>query len=134
MEALTRRVAENNLFDVVRAGNNDAQITELRRRIKHIIYVIKENRTYDQILGDLEVGDGDPALTEFPEPLTPNLIIHWRGISSRSLVLLDSGRGKRCRLELDDRRQDHRLHGENRSAGICRPGVHIRLGGNQPQH
>jgi DNA-binding beta-propeller fold protein YncE len=72
MEALTRRVAENNFFDVVRAGNNDAQIAELRRRVKHIIYVIKENRTYDQILGDLEVGDGDPALTEFPEPLTPN--------------------------------------------------------------
>ncbi|HKT87678.1 MAG TPA: hypothetical protein VJQ59_04545, partial [Candidatus Sulfotelmatobacter sp.] len=31
--------------------------------IKHVIYVLKENRTYDQILGDLKVGDGDPSLT-----------------------------------------------------------------------
>ncbi|MCU1339445.1 MAG: hypothetical protein JWO19_5026, partial [Bryobacterales bacterium] len=72
LEALTRRVAENNRFDVVRAGNDRPVMSELRKRIKHVVYVIKENRTYDQVLGDLEVGDGDPALTEFPEPLTPN--------------------------------------------------------------
>jgi len=33
---------------------------------------VKENRTYDQVLGDLEVGNGDPSLTLFPEALTPN--------------------------------------------------------------
>ena len=40
--------------------------------IKHVIYVIKENRTYDQILGDLKVGDGDPSLTMYGEDITPN--------------------------------------------------------------
>lgn len=41
--------------------------------IKHVIYVIKENRTYDQVLGDLGKGNGDPALTEFGKALTPNI-------------------------------------------------------------
>jgi DNA-binding beta-propeller fold protein YncE len=40
--------------------------------IKHVIYVIKENRTYDQILGDLKVGDADPALTLYGSDITPN--------------------------------------------------------------
>jgi DNA-binding beta-propeller fold protein YncE len=46
-------------------------------RIHHVIYIIKENRTYDQILGDLEqdgkpVGNGDPKMTMFGEGITPN--------------------------------------------------------------
>jgi DNA-binding beta-propeller fold protein YncE len=40
--------------------------------IKHVFYVIRENRTYDQILGDLEKGNGDPTLTLFGEDVTPN--------------------------------------------------------------
>ena len=47
-------------------------------RIKHIIYIIKENRTYDQVFGDLEqdgkpVGNGDKSLTMFGRDVTPNL-------------------------------------------------------------
>lgn len=46
-------------------------------RIKHVIYIIKENRTYDQILGDLkqngkQVGNGDPSLAMYGEATTPN--------------------------------------------------------------
>ncbi|GAC1394563.1 MAG: alkaline phosphatase family protein [Ktedonobacteraceae bacterium] len=41
--------------------------------IKHIIYIVKENRTYDQVFGDLPVGNGDPSLTLFPRDNTPNL-------------------------------------------------------------
>ncbi|MFC5648040.1 bifunctional YncE family protein/alkaline phosphatase family protein [Paenibacillus solisilvae] len=41
--------------------------------IKHVIYVIKENRTYDQVLGDLGKGNGDPSLTQFGKQVTPNL-------------------------------------------------------------
>ena len=41
--------------------------------IKHVFYIIKENRTYDQVLGDLGKGNGDPALTQFPQKVTPNL-------------------------------------------------------------
>ena len=39
---------------------------------KHVVYVIKENRTYDQILGDVGKGNGDPALCIFGEKVTPN--------------------------------------------------------------
>jgi YVTN family beta-propeller protein len=40
--------------------------------IKHVIYVIKENRTYDQVFGDIKKGNGDPRLTIFGEQVTPN--------------------------------------------------------------
>ncbi|MGH7648694.1 MAG: bifunctional YncE family protein/alkaline phosphatase family protein [Gemmatimonadaceae bacterium] len=38
----------------------------------HVIYVIKENRTYDQVLGDLRQADGDTSLLFFPRPVSPN--------------------------------------------------------------
>jgi YVTN family beta-propeller protein len=40
--------------------------------IKHVIYIIKENRTYDQFFGDIKEGNGDPRLCLFPEAITPN--------------------------------------------------------------
>jgi YVTN family beta-propeller protein len=40
--------------------------------IKHVIYVIKENRTYDQVFGDLDKGNGDPSLTLFKDDSAPN--------------------------------------------------------------
>jgi YVTN family beta-propeller protein len=40
--------------------------------IKHIFYIVKENRTYDQVLGDLGKGNGDPDLTIFGKDITPN--------------------------------------------------------------
>jgi hypothetical protein len=40
--------------------------------IAHVFYVIRENRTYDQILGDLDRGNGDPSLALFGEDVTPN--------------------------------------------------------------
>src|SRR5206468_1524318 len=40
--------------------------------IKHVFYIIRENRTYDQILGDLDRGNGAPALALFGETVTPN--------------------------------------------------------------
>jgi YVTN family beta-propeller protein len=66
---------------------NDSQLTEARASvaptviprqvgagspIEHIIYVIKENRTYDQVFGDLPRGNGDPRLTIFGRQVTPN--------------------------------------------------------------
>ena len=41
-------------------------------KIKHVLYIIRENRTYDQVLGDLEVGNGDPSITLFGKTVTPN--------------------------------------------------------------
>ena len=40
--------------------------------IKHVFYIIRENRSYDQVLGDLDRGNGDPTLTLFGENVTPN--------------------------------------------------------------
>ena len=40
--------------------------------IEHVIYIIKENRTYDQVLGDLSAGDGDTSLVFFPRAISPN--------------------------------------------------------------
>jgi len=73
LAAMTRQVAENNhVFD--KASAEDARkMAFLREHIHHVIYIVKENRTYDQVLGDLEVGNGDPALTEFGRAMTPNL-------------------------------------------------------------
>jgi len=39
---------------------------------KHVVYIIKENRTYDQVLGDMKQGNGDPALCIYGEEITPN--------------------------------------------------------------
>ncbi|HSD23204.1 MAG TPA: alkaline phosphatase family protein [Solirubrobacterales bacterium] len=41
--------------------------------IKHVFYIVRENRTYDQVLGDDSRGDGDPALTLFGSSITPNM-------------------------------------------------------------
>jgi YVTN family beta-propeller protein len=52
---------------------------------KHVVYVIKENRTYDQVLGDVAAGNGDPALCIFGEKVTPN-----QHKLVREFVLLDN--------------------------------------------
>jgi YVTN family beta-propeller protein len=72
LQALTQQVASNNNFKATLSAADTAKLTFLRAHIKHVIYIVKENRTYDQVLGDLEVGNGDPSLTEFPETTTPN--------------------------------------------------------------
>ena len=53
--------------------------------IRHVLYIIKENRTYDQVFGDLGKGNGDPRLTIFGEKVTPN-----HHAIARQFVLLDS--------------------------------------------
>ena len=53
--------------------------------IKHVIYIIKENRTYDQVFGDMPRGNGDPSLVMFGEKVTPN---HHKLASE--FVLLDN--------------------------------------------
>ena len=77
---LTREVEESNLMN----GRSDAigfhdgsrcgSHPHLRAgcKIQHAIYIIKENRTFDQVFGDLGAGDGDPSLTMYGEAITPN--------------------------------------------------------------
>lgn len=53
--------------------------------IQHVLYIVKENRTYDQVLGDLGKGNGDPSLTLFDEKAAPN---HHK--LAREFVLFDN--------------------------------------------
>jgi YVTN family beta-propeller protein len=52
---------------------------------KHVVYIIKENRTYDQVFGDMVQGDGDTSLLEFGKDITPN-----HHLLAETFVLLDN--------------------------------------------
>jgi hypothetical protein len=54
-------------------------------KIKHVIYIVKENRTYDHVLGDLPQGNGDPRLTLFGREITPN-----QHVLAERFVLMDN--------------------------------------------
>lgn len=85
LERLTKQVAGNNTFNFVSAPKEVAMMQFLRTRIKHIIYIVRENRTYDQILGDLARGNGDSKLTEFGKHITPN-----QHVLAKAFVTLDN--------------------------------------------
>ena len=67
------------------AGNPIPQKVGDPSPIQYVFYVIKENRTYDQVLGDIPEGNGDPELCLFPEVVTPN-----QHKLARNYVLLDN--------------------------------------------
>ena len=65
----TEQVLENNRAN----GYAEAAAKAFRNPgIRHVVYVVKENRTYDQVLGDLPKGNNDPSLTLFGRDVTPN--------------------------------------------------------------
>jgi DNA-binding beta-propeller fold protein YncE len=66
---LSRMVDRNNGFTSRRSWPIMAALHE---KIKHVIYIVNENRTYDQVLGDLPGTNGLPLLTLFPRPVSPN--------------------------------------------------------------
>jgi YVTN family beta-propeller protein len=72
LDRLTRKVAENNFY----GGGSDQDrrsMAFLSKHIKHVIYIVKENRTFDQILGDLTNGaNADDSLVQFDKTITPN--------------------------------------------------------------
>jgi Phosphoesterase family len=70
---LTSRVARNNGYRQEATESDEKVMDFLHSKIKHVIYIVKENRTFDQILGDLHNGsNGDPSLTLFGEAVTPS--------------------------------------------------------------
>jgi DNA-binding beta-propeller fold protein YncE len=69
LAAYTRQVEEDNL---VHSDGGKFEFSGGKNPIQHVIYILKENRTYDQIFGDLPVGDGDPSLTMYGKDITPN--------------------------------------------------------------
>jgi YVTN family beta-propeller protein len=84
LAAYTTAVAENNRLRL--AGSPEAARETARNarpsavparsgepsKIEHVVFIIKENRTYDQVLGDIRKGNGDPSLVMFGEAVTPN--------------------------------------------------------------
>jgi len=66
------QVMRNNLIEESQPRIDFRNSRHNSSPIHHVIYIIKENRTYDQLLGDLEVGDGDRSLAMFGEGITPN--------------------------------------------------------------
>jgi DNA-binding beta-propeller fold protein YncE len=95
LEEMTAEVNRNNRLAYSLAGLDyprpDTAAVPLPQRhgepslVKHVVYIIKENRTYDQILGDMKEGNGDPALCIFGSEVTPN---HHK--IAREFVLLDN--------------------------------------------
>ena len=85
LEAMTSQVFENNHWDLIQninsasGGNPHAKPVAIPNKIgdpsliKHVFLIIRENRTYDQILGDVAAGDGDPSLAVFGGKDTPNV-------------------------------------------------------------
>ncbi len=69
---MARSNAHSIIKDQPTATNSSLIQKEAFDKIKHVIYVIRENRTYDQVLGDIKKGNGDSSLTIFGEKITPN--------------------------------------------------------------
>ena len=86
LRQLTDQVAANNGFLRRRDPADEKLMAALRTRIKHVIYIVKENRTYDQILGDLGRGNGDPSLTLFGAPGHAQRARAREDTSSRSTI------------------------------------------------
>lgn len=73
LSELTELVAKNNGFHFRLDERDRSTMRFLRHHIGHVIYIVKENRTFDQVLGDLQNGaNADPTLTQFPQFVTPN--------------------------------------------------------------
>ena len=81
LKEYTRQVVS----DTPRPTPTSRDLLPALRKIKHIVYVIRENRTYDQVLGDIKKGNGDPTLVLFGESVTPNA-----HLIATDFVLLDN--------------------------------------------
>jgi YVTN family beta-propeller protein len=81
----TPYIKEKELVSEGREGNPVPMKVGDPSPIKHVFYIIKENRTYDQVLGDIPEGNGDASLTIFGEKITPN-----QHAIAREFVLLDN--------------------------------------------
>jgi YVTN family beta-propeller protein len=92
LSALTKQVHDNARYrDGLLETSGDATGTVIPSKvgegspIKHVLFIMKENRTYDQVFGDLKQGNGDPSLTLFGRDVTPN-----QHALAEQFVLLDN--------------------------------------------
>ena len=95
LERMTKTVKDNNLWA---GGSRDPKKSASGKRavpvpvfpdqksvFRHVVYIIKENRTYDQVFGDMPQGDGDTSLVQFGREVTPN-----HHLLAETFVLLDN--------------------------------------------
>ncbi|HKE84522.1 MAG TPA: bifunctional YncE family protein/alkaline phosphatase family protein [Vicinamibacterales bacterium] len=92
LAGLTKQVYDNALYRdalLETSGASGASVIPIKvgesSPIKHVLFIMKENRTYDQVFGDLRQGNGDPSLTLFGRDVTPN-----QHALAEQFVLLDN--------------------------------------------
>jgi len=79
LQSLTSQVDQNNRFSTTESSSDAQIMAAVRKGVQHVIYILKENRTYDQVLGDLvdtngvPIGAQDPTLVQWGQAITPNL-------------------------------------------------------------
>ena len=84
VKATERVIANNHWRQEVSQLKPDLAV--YKGKIKHVLYIIKENRTYDEVFGDLPEGNGDPKLCGLGETVTPN-----HHALARQFTLFDNG-------------------------------------------
>ncbi len=87
LKRLTAQVADNDGYREMESAADAKLVAFLKKHIKHVIYIVRENRTYDQVLGDLgnKAADGDPENVQFGQDITTNA-----HALAREFVTLDS--------------------------------------------
>jgi len=91
LSAYSKQVYDNSLYKDIQLEQSGAVGTVIPARvgekspIEHVLFIMKENRTYDQVFGDLKQGNGDPSLTIFGRDVTPN-----QHALAEQFVLLDN--------------------------------------------
>lgn len=147
LDKLTMIAGENNGLLSATSAQDEQTMVGVRRRIKHVIYIIKENRTYDQILGDLGRGNGEPRLTEFGRAITPNFhkmardfvdldnFFNSGEVSGDGWPWSTSGREsdfgeKAVALNYADRGTNYEYEGPNRDINVGLAGVKERKAAN----
>jgi len=105
---LTLQVAQNNGFNYHLRAQDAQTMAFLNQHIQHVIYIIKENRTFDQVLGDLTNGaNADPSLTQFPSFITPNFhnfannFVTFDNFDDSSMVSMDGWQWSTAARALD---------------------------------
>jgi len=79
LQQLTAQVASNDRFSSAETSGQAQTMAAVHKGIQHVIYILKENRTYDQVLGDLvsangmPIGEHDASLVQWGQAITPNL-------------------------------------------------------------
>jgi YVTN family beta-propeller protein len=145
--ALTDTVAVNNGFSAKPDPGDTRLMRSLRHRIKHVIYIVKENRTYDQVLGDLDRGNGDARLALFGAQITPNehaLAVHFVTLDNFYDAGEVSGNGwpwstearetdvgvKAIPMQYADRGQSYDVEGTDRNINVALPTLALRRAAN----